>query len=106
MFKSEKQICKAIRTLLKMVNKQHLWGLHGPNPEAFTATSEPFNLSTGEAVLLNVCWDLWRPVNRRAPLGDVVSTLDGQIQLAIADLLRASVEGPDAVDQWIKDRES
>lgn len=106
MFRSEKQICKACRALLKLVDKQHLWGLHGPTPEAATASSEPFNLSKGEQVLLDVCWDLWNPLNRKASLGDIMSTLDGRLQLAVAGLLWATVEGPDAVDQWIKDRES
>lgn len=103
MFRHDAQKCRAIKVLLGKVGKEHLWGYEGPTAESFTAQTDPTNLSSGEAVLLNVCLDLWNPLNQRATLGDILRRLDGQLVKAVMGLVAASVDGPDAVDQWIKE---
>lgn len=62
--------------------------------------TEPPVLSASEETLLRVAWDFWNGQGD-ATIGRISMNLDGPTQTRIAELLRASVGGPEAIDAWL-----
>ena len=103
MFRDEAQTHRAIRTLLDTIPELgRYWTDTGPTEEAARVVEQGGGaLSSGEALLVRVAFDLW---NGRggADLGRVVHTLGSEPLAALGTLLVA-MSGPDdaAIDAWI-----
>ena len=76
MFRTDAQICRAVRVLLKPAGLQRLWTAEGPTDRACTLRDENGGvLSSGERILLLAAFAFW---NGRGgcTLDDAIGTLD------------------------------
>lgn len=102
MFRDEKQTHSAIRALLATLpGLGRLWTDTGPTDEAArTLEGGGPAMSTGEALLVRVAFDLWNK-GGNAPLGHVINTLGNAPLAALGGLLVALTQRPEALDAWI-----
>ena len=103
MFRDEEQTHRAIRTFLDTIpGLGRYWTDTGPTEEAGRVVEQRGGaLSSGEALLVRVAFDLW---NGRggADFGRVVHTLGSEPLAALGALLKAMSHPDDAaIDQWL-----
>lgn len=105
MFRNVRQKCEAIRVLLRGVERIDWWTLEGPTELARQWLQAP--LSSGEKVLISVCWDLWDG-SASVPLLELSSAgpLDHDNTRRVLGLLTALNESPAHVDMWIDQHEA
>jgi hypothetical protein len=93
---TDKQKCAAIRAFLARVAHGRLaalWTDEGPTPTAVTYIDEGSPLSHGEAILLQVAFDVWNG-HGKATLDDLLGVLDDDNLAAVLELV--SLERPGA----------
>ncbi len=85
MWASEKQQCQVIRELLGNVHLERLWTDEGPTDEAYRfLKAKRRAMSHGEAIMLQVAFDLWNR-SGNATVGDLVTVLDdGNLRAVLA----------------------
>lgn len=105
MFRNVRQKCEAIRVLLRGVERTDWWTLEGPTELARQWLMAP--LSSGEKVLISVCWDLWDG-SAGVPLLELSSAgpLDHDNTRRVLGLLTSLNESPAHVDMWIDQHEA
>jgi hypothetical protein len=101
MFRDDRQLARACRTLLATVRLGRLWGEDGPTCEAKALLeSDGGPLSSGERVMLLAAWAFWNGSGGLS-LAEVLERLDGEPAEALCFLVMASKYGADAVDDWL-----
>ncbi len=102
MWASEKQQCQAILVLLRRVHLERLWTDTGPTVEASELLMEHGGpLSHGEAVMLQVAFDLWNG-GGKATVGELLNTLDSVNLFLVAGLLMTLSKSQPDVDSWAR----
>ena len=101
MFRSEKQQCEAIRTMLRSLRLDYLWTEKGPTKQACDWLENGSPLSHGEDVLLRCAFDFWNSMGKVELGRDLLGVLDGPRLQMVLTLAMALNEGGEAVDRWL-----
>ena len=101
MWTNDAQRCQAILTLLRRARLERLWTETGPTDRACGYIEHGSPLSHGEAIVLQVAFDLWNG-NGGARVSDLLEVLDGDRLLDVASLLvELSNSHPD-INRWMQ----
>ena len=101
MFRNDRQICEAVRVLLRSIRLEHLWTDFGPTDEALKLLEDRGSpLSHGEAVMVLTAFDFWNG-DGKVEFRELLTVLDRERLALVASLMLASSEGSDAVDRWM-----
>jgi hypothetical protein len=101
MFRDDRQLALACRTLLATARLERLWTDKGPTAEAAELLeTDGGPLSSGERVMLLAAWAFWNG-SGGVTLADVLERLDADPAEALCFLVLASKYDADAVDDWL-----
>lgn len=103
---NERRIDRVCQLLLGRMNLVSLWTAHGPSDQAIQYLEEGSPLSSGEHLMLLVCFDLFNDTGK-ATIGRILNVFDESHVRALADFMRViRVSDPRALDGWIAGEEA
>lgn len=101
MFRDHRQICDAVRVLLRSLRLEHVWTDSGPTQQALKLLEDRGGpLSHGEALMVLAALDFWNG-HGKAELGELLAVMDGERMKLVASVMIACSQGPSFVDEWI-----
>lgn len=101
MFKSDRQIARAIRVLLAPLHLGDLWTDAGPTESAVELREEDgAALSSGERTMVLAAWAFWSG-NAPTLRFDALLGLDNVNTEALCSLLVVVTQGEAAIEEWI-----
>ena len=107
---TDRQRALACRALLSHVGLTSLWSFEGPTDRAAELLEAGGgNLSSGEAIMLDLSWAVWNGNQLKHKNGgyvmgfrDLINRLDQSNLQVVGSLLVAIAQGPERLDEWIK----
>ncbi len=105
MFRDDKQIAACCKVLLDRVLLGYVFGPDGPTPRGLAVIHGVLKngsvLSSGEQLMIRIALDFWNG-DGKATVAEILRTLDNGNTAAIASLLKASVNGSQEIDRWLR----
>jgi hypothetical protein len=103
MIRDTRQRASVSRALCSLAGLHDLWTHNAPTAGAVElGRPGPSLLSPGQRVLVGWAWDVWDSTGPGSTtVADAIRHLQPAQLAAVAELLTALAEGPDAVDRWL-----